>query len=196
MKHLLLFFIITVQLTVAKAQLNKLTWLVGGSGSLYSYNEDYTTSSLDVNAKYTSIDLSANVGYFVADKLVAGIRPYFSSFKGKSSGGGLNNSYHLAVGPFIRYYFLNLDKQFNLLTDINYQFGILQNLGVVHEKGEFNTFSAMTGIEAFFNSAVGIEFLLGYKNQFTSLNNSPSNYKDSKSGIEVSIGFQFHLKKN
>lgn len=58
MKNLLLFFVLLLFKNV-HAQIDKGTWLVGGSGSMYSYNEDYTAPSVNVTAKYTSVDLSA-----------------------------------------------------------------------------------------------------------------------------------------
>lgn len=179
----------------AYSQIDKDIWLVGGMGSMYSYNEDYTAPSVNVTAKYTSIDLSANVGYFFADKFVTGIRPYFSSFKGQSSGGGVTNSFRLAIGPFARYYLLKDDKDFNLLTEISYQFGINNWKEGQPAKGKFNTFSILAGAEIFFNSSVGIEILIGYKNQYASIDNSPSEYNSIKKGFQASIGFQLHLEK-
>lgn len=192
------FFIACIISTVsisAFGQLSKNTWLIGGSGSFYSYNEDYTAPSVNITAKYTSIDLSASIGYFLADKFSAGLRPYFSSFKGQSSGGGTTNSYRLAIGPFARYYFLKTDKQFNILADVSTQFGINKFLGSLHEKGKFNSFLIMGGTEIFFNSSVGLEFLIGFKNQIASINNSPSAYNSNKKGVQASIGFQLHLEK-
>lgn len=170
--------------------------MVGGGGSFYSYDEDYTAPSLDVTAKYTSVDLSASVGYFIVDKLSGGLRPYFSSFKGKSSGGGSTNSYRLAVGPFARYYFLKADKQFNLLTDVSYQFGVNQRLGALHSKGRYNNLSIMAGTEMFFNTTAGIEFLFGFTQQKISIDNSADEFNSNKRGVQVSIGFQLHLEKD
>jgi hypothetical protein len=177
-------------------QLTKKTWLVGGAGSLYSYNEVFTASNINVTAKYTAIDLSASVGYFFIDKFSGGLRPYFSSFKGESSGGGITNYYRLAIGPFLRYYFLNHDKPFNLLADISYQFGINKDMAGSAQKGKFNQLSIMGGSEIFFNSNVGLEILLGYAQKITSIDNLPNASNSNKKGVQVSIGFQFHLEKD
>ncbi len=130
------------------------------------------------------------------DKLSGGLRPYFSTFKGESSGGGITNYYRLAIGPFVRYYFLNQERQFNLLTDISYQFGINKYLGELHEKGKFNMFSASGGIEVFFNATVGVEILIGYAQQVSSIEDSPGAFNSNKKGLQVSIGFQLHLKND
>lgn len=188
--------IIFISLNVT-AQLTKKTWLFGGSGSYYSYNEKYIAPSVSFTGKYASLDLTASVGYFFVDKFTAGLRPYLSIYKGNSSGGATPYDFKLAAGPFIRYYFLKKDKQFNLLADASYQFGINQSkTGSEHPKGKFNIFSIMAGAEVFFNSAVGIEILLGYKNQIASFENTPSAYTSKRSGLLASIGFQFHLTKD
>ena len=181
------------------AQLSKKTWLVSGSGSLYSYNEDYIAPSPAPNftAKYSTIDLNASVGYFFLDKLSAGLRPYLSTYKGKVSGGGEGaNDFKLAIGPFVRYYFLKEDKQYNLLADVSYQIGINQAKNGDNPKGKFNVFSIMAGTELFFNSSVGLEILLGYKNQLVTFDNSPSAYSSNRKGFQTSIGFTFHLNKD
>lgn len=196
MKHYLTIFAIFLIAFSSKGQLTKNNWLVGGTGSFYSYNEDYTAPSVDVTGKWRSIDLSASLGYFFVDKFSAGIRPYFSSYKGESSGGGSTNYYMLAIGPFTRYYFLQTDRPFNLLADVSYQFGVNQRLGALHEKGKYKTFSVMAGTEVFFNTVVGLEILLGYKNQIVTIDNSPSAYHSNKKGFQVSIGFQIHLEKD
>ncbi len=196
MKSFLLAIAICTISISAFGQLSKKTWLVGGSGSLYSYNEDYATPNANFTSKYINIDLSASIGYFLVNKFACGLRPTFSSSKGESSGGGSTNSYRLAIGPFARYYFLKTDKVFNILTDVSYQFGLLQQLGALHEKGKYNTFSLMAGTEVFFNSTAGLEILVGYKNQVTTIDNSPSAFSSNKNGFQVSIGFQLHLEKN
>ena len=61
------------------AQLEKGTKLVGGSGSFYSYTENYSNNqSYSQTAKYTNIDLNVTMGYFIIDKLVVGIKPSYS----------------------------------------------------------------------------------------------------------------------
>ncbi|MDP1765227.1 MAG: hypothetical protein Q8L07_15205 [Sediminibacterium sp.] len=127
--------------------------------------------------------------------------PYFSSYKGETisssvgSGGGTTNSFRFAIGPFARYYFLNADKPFNILTDVSYQFGINNWRNSYPAKGKFNSLSIMGGTEVFFNSTAGLEILIGYGNQIASIDNSPSAYNRNKKGFQVSIGFTLHLEK-
>ena len=194
MKRFLFLFSLLSFIT-ANSQITRHTWQVGGTGSFYSYNEDYRVSTISSTGKWTSIDLSASVGYFVVDKLSAGLRPFFSSFKGENTSGS-SNYYVLAVGPFARYYFLKPDKQFNVLVDAGYQLGLNQRLGALHSKGKFNIFSVMAGPEIFFNSTAGMEILLGYSKKLSTIDDSPDAYYSNKKGLQVSLGFQLHLLKN
>lgn len=178
----------------AQAQLDKGVWLVGGSGSFYSYNQNYSISSSDFTGKYTEIDLSASIGYFFMDKFSAGLRPYFNSNQGISSGVGASLYSRFAIGPFVRYYFLNPDRQFNILTDVSYQIGT-SNLFYEKKNGKLNTLSIMAGVELFFNSTIGMEILAGYRNRLESNDNGPEKPHSNRKGLQVSIGFQFHLEK-
>lgn len=198
-----IFFItITLLITTSSyAQLEKSTWLVGGTGSFYSYTDNYSSEQLTQTGKWTNIDLSASIGYFPLDKLCAGIRPLFSSTKGSNTASngsiGTSNGYFLSAGPFARYYFLEKDKPFNILTDVCYQFGINQYLTAGNESGKYNIFSAKAGIEAFFNSTAGIEILLGYNRKIVSIDDNTYGgaFNDTKQGFQVSIGFNIHLIK-
>ena len=100
---------------------------MGGSGKLYSYNDDYKNSNYTVQYKNLDVDISASLGYFVADKVSFGLRPTFSWTKSKwvSATGGVSGGYsnikRYSIGPFGRYYFLNINKPFNLVGDISYR---------------------------------------------------------------------------
>ena len=196
MKYFLFLFIATLFFTKSYGQLEKRNWLIGGNGSLYSYNETLRSPSYNHDASYTNIDLSATIGYFLKDKFVSGIRPSLSKYKGRvtSPGGGVTNNSKLTVGPFLRYYFLNQEKQFNILADISYQLGTNRNFGS-QEVGKYNVLSAMVGTEVFFTSSVGMEILLGYSNKIHSTDYTQSASVNNKKGFQFSIGFQFHLIK-
>jgi hypothetical protein len=198
MKKILLLLILTTAYSKARCQLDKGIWLLGGSGSFYNYHEAYNSTPTAFTAKYTEMDISASIGYFLADKFAVGLRPTFSSVKGEVIDNLSTNSYKIAVGPFARYYFLQMDRPFNLLSDISYQSGINKRIDAFHEKGKYNTFSVMAGPEIFFNSSAGLEILLGYSQKITSIERSipENNFKMNKKGFQISVGFQLHLEKN
>ncbi len=192
MKHLFLLLLGIALSFSSFSQLAKKTWLLGGSGNLYSYHEKYDAPLTNYTTRFTTVDLSASVGYFFINKFTGGLRPYFFSKKGSSSGGGQGNDLKVAIGPFVRYYFLNDEKQFNLLADLSYQLGINKIL-TGNEKGKISILSAMTGIEVFFNSSVGLELLIGYVNRIEIINGN-TGYNSNRKGFQTSIGFHFHLE--
>lgn len=195
MKNLILFFALLF-FKNADAQIDKGVLLVGGTGSFYSYTENYITPTYSQVGKFTNIDIGASFGYFLIDKLALGLRPSFSSYKGEivNTPGG-TNQIMLSVGPFVRYYFLNKDNPFNILFDASYQPGINKYLRSPQEKGKFNTLSIMGGSEIFFNRSVGLELLFGYTSKVLSIDNSQSAAKITRNGFQTSIGFTFHLEK-
>ncbi len=196
MKKLLISFIFTISLIAAKSQLTKGNWLVGGSGSFYTYHEDFKSPpGQHLTAKNTSIDISGSVGYFSIEKSVAGLRATVSSVASESSGGGSMNNVKFALGPFVRYYFLEAQKPFNLLADVCYQIGVNKNYVGTMDGGKFNIFSMAGGVEVFFNSSVGMEILVGYSNKLITIHDAATALRNNKKGLQASIGFQFHLEK-
>lgn len=200
MKRLQLFLITTLLVSSnLYAQLNKKMWLIGGTGSFQSYKEVFDMPLPPVSQSWTDyhneIDVSVKAGYFVIDKLVLGLTPTFIFLKSSSSTYPLSeNNIKIMAGPFARFYFLDKNKPFNLLAEVNYQAGIQ---GMIHnpkEKGSTSGFSLMAGPEIFFNSTAGVEILLGYKASKESMNGSYDPHTDMRKGFQVSIGFQVHLK--
>lgn len=178
------------------AQLTKGHWLVGGSGKFYSYENEYIASTFTSNGKYTQIDLSPNIGYFLADKFALGVKSTISSIKGDFTvvggvGNGGSSSQRYLFGAFGRYYFLEEAKQTNILVEASYQAGIIRGLN--DTKGNLNNFSISAGPVIYFNPSVGIEFLLGYvtnSEKYTS-----QVLSENKNGFQFSIGLQIHLIK-
>ncbi|MBK6937895.1 MAG: hypothetical protein IPH18_14180 [Chitinophagaceae bacterium] len=197
MKRILLFLGFCLILPfVAKSQLTKDYWLVGGTGSFFSYNDDFTTTgSPTVSGKLTEVNLSAHVGDFLWGKFAAGLRPGISSTKSRglnsASAGTKNVTFFL--GPFARYYLLNKEKQFNFLIDGVYQWGSHSNYGA---NGTFRNASIMAGPELFFNTTVGIEILMGYLYQNKTIKNDQPGFSSVRKGFYMSAGFQIHLTKN
>lgn len=203
MKKIVFFFIAVFFLSFSSiAQLNKKIWLVGGNGTFSSTNDDYSSTTVASENKRTVIKITPNIGYFIVDKFAIGLKSSLSWTKNK--GLTANTTFSTSTttrfdyGPFIRYYFLDKENPFNLLADLSYQFGNLK-FKESNEKGARNNFSVMAGPVLYFNSSVGIEFLLGYKIEKEKLTKSTSTpqyfYTDTKKGMQVSIGLQIHLEK-
>jgi hypothetical protein len=56
-----------------------------------------------------------------------------------------------------------------------------------------SNFSLLVGPEIFFNSAVGLEFLLGYRKSTEKINDLQG-YSDKRNGFYFSIGFLVYLE--
>lgn len=182
MRKILLPLIAVCFLFTAKAQITKGNWLVGGSGS---FNRIKTA---DVKESY--LQLSPDIGYFFFDRFAAGLKPSYTFDKLTSATSYGGKSWWIYIGPFVKYYFLNAEKQFNILLEGNYQYGFSKATAYNSiSNNKTNKFSFFTGPVIYFNSAVGLEILGGYELNYT------SNYPQ-QSKIVISIGLQFHLEKN
>lgn len=201
MKQAILFTTLVFSFSFSSiAQLDKKNWLVGGSGSFNSKNDNFQATTVTSEYTRTSIQLSPNIGYFIADKLSVGLKTSLSWNKNKGLTANTTYSTSTATrfdyGPFLRYYFLDKEKPFNLLADVTYQLG---NLKLTADKGNRSNLSFMAGPVIYFNSSIGLELLLGYKIEKEKLTKSTSTpqflYTQLQKGVQVSIGFQFYLEK-
>jgi len=163
-KFCVIIFILTLK-QFCLGQLNKGTWLLGGSGLFTSNKYVITNGSLQNQLNF---QLSPNIGYFFKEKFVLGLSPSF--IKTRSVPEDISNGYSdfnaFRFGPFVRYYFLDSRKVINLFTRLEYQYGLDQQLNPylhqVSSKGDINTFSGNVGLVGFFNSSVALELMLGY----------------------------------
>ena len=188
-------------------QLNKKTWLVGGTGSFDSYKQNETFifqgngESNEILRTIKEVEFSPKIGYFIIDKLVLGIGTSFTSEKSDaititgSFGDSSSKSHSFSIGPFARYYFLKKDMPYNILAEGSYQLGSLNNGNYSPEqKGKLTNASFFVGPELFFNSSVGIDLLVGYKTSARKMDN-PNTPSITKNGFQVAFGLQIHLEK-
>jgi hypothetical protein len=193
MKFLFTISLICLFTINANSQLTEGIWLLGGTASLYSTKNTYSTDVANQTSDNLQIGVAPSVGYFIADKFALGLSSTYTKSKVEvtSVGGLYTNENRFDFGPFARYYFLNIDKQYNLLADINYQYGLYW---FTPRKGDRHTLSASIGTVVFFNSSVGFELLFGYYSQKESINDQIRTAYEKK-GLLMTIGFKFHLEK-
>ncbi|HLO80307.1 MAG TPA: hypothetical protein VK166_05095 [Chitinophagaceae bacterium] len=183
--------------TTSFGQLDKGVWIIGGSGSFSVQNRDFVTPAYTVIYKDVDITISPSIGYFVIDKLALGFRPSYLLKKSEDRGstgtasGGRGNFSSFEIGAFGRWYFLKKDNNYNIVSDISYNYGFQSNFG--SNTGHNNSFKFLTGPVIYFNSSVGIELLLGYSRSKVLNNNNTSALNR---GFLTTIGFQIHLGKN
>lgn len=174
----------------ATAQLDKRTWLVGGNSSFSAAREEFSGPYGTSRSNRLDWNLSATAGYFLTDRLATGLRTtllfykeniYTSGFRGYAA--------KFAAGPFGRYYLLKKDKDFNILTEASYQFGVY-SLSPPH--GGIRNLSLSAGPVIFFNSTAAVEILPGYYAYRERLEGSSLR---KRRGFLLNIGFMLHLAK-
>jgi hypothetical protein len=192
MKFFLSCLLLILCSSLAHAQLDQGTWLVGGSFnfSTYEYSSPFTNSNTIGITRNTSLNVNPSIGYFIFNKFAAGIKPQFSFYRSIPISNTAGESYltRFWIGPFLRYYLFNMQRQWNLLCEANYQYEINWDKP---NKEESNNYSFNIGPVVYLNSSVGIEFLMGY---YYLTYGAVDNINVAK-GIQLNIGLQIHLTK-
>ncbi|MDP1845103.1 MAG: hypothetical protein Q8K64_16945 [Sediminibacterium sp.] len=193
MKIILIFIFIFFFSITAKSQLDKGIWLVSGTGNFLTSKYEYTSPTFSSKSDRLNIAISPNIGYFIIDKLAVGLRTSFSKNKDQVTGvgGGYTNVNRFSIGPFTKYYFLEKYKHYNLVADVSYQYGLYS---FKPTKGNSNTFNAAIGPVIYFNTSVGLEFLVGYYSTKETIKQD-GDITTKQSGFQIGIGFQIHLGK-
>lgn len=181
----LFFFFVFATVFTANAQITQGNWMVGGTGNFSSYESKYKSNGNEISNKGLGISLSPNIGYFLADKLVAGASLTIGYTKPK----GFDNSFGYGIGPYARYYFLREDKQINLFSEVNYNF---EETKSGNNKSRYQGYGLKAGSVIFFNSSVGLEISLDYNSSKLIPNNSDSS---TYNNLQIGLGFQIHLEK-
>jgi len=202
MKLFLTTFCILTFSSIAKAQLDKGTWLINGTGNFASSNYNFKNTVQSTTQKSTSLNikLSPSVSYFLIDKLAIGLKPsilfekadggdVYDSNGNIIASGGSSKITRFDIGPFLRYYLLKKEKLVNVFGESGYQYGTDKSSGF---KVNRNIFFINVGTEIFFNSSVGLEFTVGYLSK-KEKNNTIST--QTQNTIQAGLGFNFHLQK-
>jgi hypothetical protein len=187
-KTILLFLIASTFYDHANCQITKGNWLVGGNASFAFSN----AGPRDNSSKTTDLRLVPNIGYFFMNKFAGGVQ---LSFNREHIKYGASNNFstfkNYSMGPFVRYYFLDVDGQYNILMEGSYQFGndkVETTNSTSNNSTNIISFSA--GPVIYFNSSIGIEFLLNYSSTGT------SGYNGRGNSFGIGIGLQIHLEKD
>jgi hypothetical protein len=177
----------------SSAQLTKKTWLVGGTGLFNSTQyKNGRTVGFTPGFKTTTIQLSPNIAYFFVNKFAAGLKTSYEYYQERllSASDISSRSTTYNFGPFVRYYFLSLNKKINLLIDGSYQHGVERVDGLRGsplEKFTKNTLAIAAGPVVYFNSSVGLELLVGLSNE------SYNKFAGENNTVQMGLGLQVHL---
>lgn len=164
------------------SQLTKGNWLIGGDVKFASTK---LNSELGQKNTYYNCEIAPNVGYFLINKLAVGLKTNITLSGGKATGTTIystNTDYNF--GPFVRYYFLQAESQYNILAEGVYQYGFVEG------GTSKNTFTFAAGPVIYFNTSAGLEFLVGYSSY------KYSGFVGRNNTIQIGLGLQFYLEKN
>jgi hypothetical protein len=187
-KSILLILVTFLFFNKSNGQITRGNWMVGGNGS-FVFSK---ASSGGSDSKTANLSLAPDIGYFFIDKFAGGVRLSFNRDHIKyGPSDNFSTFKNYSIGPFVRYYLLNVDRQDNILIEGSYQFGddkVKTNNSTSNSSTNIISFPA--GPVIYFNSSVGIEFLLNYSSTGT------TGFKGRGDSFGVSIGLQIHLEKN
>lgn len=155
------------------AQVNKGQWLVGGEAGFNSVKHG--------DGKGTEFTFSPKGGYFIIDKLAAGLRADFTSSKPKDG----EASGELLIAPFARYYFLGASEKVNIFADASYGFGNVKYEG---ESASQNAFAISAGPAIFLSPHTALELALQYRSA-----GGDAWGDDRYNSFGLKVGFQIHL---
>lgn len=186
MKKIVILIISSFLFFKSQSQITKDNWMLGGVinySSIHRNSENYGPSQVGYR-----FNINPNIGYFVADKFAVGTKASFGKEGYKTPGTqGYNKYSDFNIGPYFRYYFLNTEKYINILLEAMYQYGIEK--GNQNATASKNTFAFSAGPVLYFNTVVGLEFLVSYSTS------KFSGIKGSNNIVMLGIGLQVHLEK-
>jgi len=172
MKKVLLSILLITAVLFSNAQISQNNWMVGGS---FSYN---SSEVMDITTQTTLI--SPNLGYFFVDKFAGGIKGNLSALK--MEGEDVMSS--SMFGPYLRYYLLKNDSDFNLHFDGSYMFGATKAAGETFNQNGYEL--ALTPM-VFLNKHTALEFRVSYGSVKTEDESERTNT------FGLGVGFQIHL---
>ena len=186
---------IFLPVTFLHAQLNKGQWMVGGNAGFSASSQGDNVPGYSI--KSTIIQLTPGGGYFVADKLAAGIRASFGFSHQKTV--SITPAYvleattsNIGVTPFVRYYFLPKTNKINLLADASYTYSTAK----VTNKNPPYAESSSTNNQHAYTIAAGPSFFINH-NTALEVTASYQVLKYGPNGTQnifmLNAGFQIHL---
>ena len=125
--------------------------------------------------------LEPNIGYFIKDKFVIGLKLGCENNFSTQYSFQLNQT-QFSIGPFIRFYVLDVDKSFNLFIEPSYYKFTYKPLG------NFDGYGLKFGNVYFLNSCVGIKTSLNYQHT--------ESVQLQTNKLFIAFGFQIYLEKH
>lgn len=183
MKVFPLLFFSCLSVAVTQAQnIRKGDFMLGGDISFSS-----TSLSGSGSGSQTDVKISPNFGYFFIDRFAGGLELSYQSQSVSGMGGSVNA---FGLAPFLRYYFLPVDRKLNLFLQGNYGFGSASGNGT---SISFNAFGFSFGTAIFVTPSTALEFAVRYSSAGGELYEQQFGPGIRQNTVGLAIGFQIHL---
>ena len=184
-----------------QAQVEKGKWFLAGYSQMnFDVGKDKTKSgsTISENSKYFEFNFNPLAGYFVINKMPVGL--FLDSYFDKYKTDNYESKYsQYIIGPFVRYYILQLDKLFPFAEG---RIGIGQYKSKYGDNDtQIETYSsALLGVGAsyFFAKHLAVDGLLGYKHNAWSYESEEGNggvksAASSTTNKYIDNGFMFRI---
>lgn len=185
MKEIILFALAICIFHVSSAQISKGNWLLGGN--LAYMHVKPKENAVGINSS-SEVDAAVNAGYFIVNKLVAGVRlnTNYSKFKFFNSDSSTHSLVQQSVGfgPLLRYYVLSPEKKVNVFGDAGFLYSLDFNKAR-RPYGNSWTSSLGAGAIVFLNQMLGVEGLLSFNRHVYVGSNSHVNSLQFKVGLQA-----------
>lgn len=204
MKKLLLKILALFTISSTFAQTNQGQINVGASSNLsftfQNGNIEFDGEDIGDIPDITTFEFSPQIGYFVVDNLLLGLGTSISSEKFSTENEFSNfedKSTTFAIGPLLRYYFLNENIKPYLQGSIAYatnkiesksefdsDFGF-ENTETIEQKQNGFAFGFDAGVAFFLNKVISLDLGVGYARTSLSPNNGDDGEEDVKSKSNI-----------
>jgi hypothetical protein len=162
--------------------IKKNNWMVGGRAMWSSQTQDIDPYEI----KRSSFGISPDVGYFFMDKFAGGLR-FDVDYDKTDINNNETKQTDLVVSPWLRYYFLQPEKDLNIFAQGKY--GIGSSKVNDNDAESISKWALEGGLAYFCNPLVALEFTLGYRSTKYEGDDNPAN------SLFFSVGFQIHLNR-
>jgi outer membrane protein len=207
-KQYIVLLLLLFSSSILFAQVEKGKWLLACYSNLGldigKYKWESSDGGIASEYKYTEFNVSPMAGYFVIDKLAAGLFMDYQYYKDVATDD--NDTYKensFIIGPFAKYYIMEYKHIWPFVgAGIGFGSGKYGWDGSDEYKWKILNYRIGAGAAYFLNDNVGLELSLGYNYYAEKYDNTEeaksanaSDNKDYSGGLKVSLGFVVTIGK-
>jgi outer membrane protein len=197
-KQYIILMLLCICSSILFAQIEKGKWYLAANSNLgLDIGKTKYESSNGVNSeyKYTEFNFSPSAGYFVIDKLAAGLfidYEYYKDIDQDDNDTWKENSF--IIGPFAKYYIIEYKKLWPYVgVGVGFGSGKSESNGEEYEKYKMSTFRIGGGATYFVSDNVGFDLFLGYNRDVDKYENSDAAKSASSSDTDDYIYGAFKI---